>query len=337
MAVSLLRRLAGAAPVSVFVVSGRGARPAVAGLRIDERIEVVDSPRHATVLLIAGEVPADHAPALRRIHDQLPHPRAAFWWTTDDPDPPVRETLPSIELVRDDVGARLVETHRGLLSGSRESTPAFGPGENPTQWKGVGPHGQGGDGMMGGTPYGRSMAMTGEDVRDGLQLDRVPLTLGPYHGALPPGMTLDLELQGDVIVDCSVRSPGTQTLGGQVPGDAHDVDARTLWVADLLRVHGLPDRSRQLLRTAFDGGNVDGLLSRSRRLLVGALTGVGEIDGADALGRLDNIVAGDAGPAASHLGHLLGEHLPGMEWSEAVTTAWTLDPAPLEQPAEVAA
>ena len=330
MAVSLLRRLAADAPVPVFVVQGRGARGAVALLRIDERVEIVDSPRHATVLLVVGEVPADHAPALRQLHDQLPHPRVALWWTSDDLGPSARETLPPAQIVSADAADAIRDLHRGLLLGDRGTTMELGPEQNPTEWQGVGPHGQGGEGMMGGTPYGRSMAMTGEDIRDGLQLDRVPVTLGPYHGALPAGLTLDLELQGDVIVTCAVRRPDAEGFGGGLPVDTR-TDRRVLWVADLLRVHGLGDRATRLLRTATHGRDPADLIRRARRSLYGSLAGVGTIDGRDGLARFDAIAAGEDPLDGRTLGTVLSEHLPGMEWSAAITTVWTLDPAPLEQ------
>jgi len=76
------------------------------------------------------------------------------------------------------------------------------PDEDPAPWRGVGPYGQGGGGMTGGTPYGRPMAELGPD-RDGLQLDVLPLRVGPFFPHFPPGFSLDLKLAGDVLVEAA--------------------------------------------------------------------------------------------------------------------------------------
>lgn len=60
---------------------------------------------------------------------------------------------------------------------------------------------------MGGRPYGRPMAMTGPDLRDGLALDRLPVRIGPFHPGLPPGLVLALTLQGDVVQEAACEAP----------------------------------------------------------------------------------------------------------------------------------
>lgn len=340
MAVSLLGRIAASAPAPAFVVAGRGGRRTAWRLATDPRVEVVASPRHATVLLVAGAVPADHAPALRQIHDQLPHPRGAVWSGGGPLADPARRVLPTAVETSDDPVGPVRELHAGLMRGERDSSPVLGPVENPTAWKGVGPHGQGGEGMMGGAPYGRPMAMTGPDVRDGLQLDRVALTVGPYHAALPAGLTLDLELQGDVIVGCEVNLAGGPWLG--TPPDAGtpagEPGSRLWWLAAGLELHGLPALARRVARGALEGrGPTDRLLARARRGLAPALRDVGAVDGRDALDRLEARLA-DAGarwrPPRRPV-EVLAEQLPGMEWGEAVTTVWSLDPQPLAASAGV--
>ncbi|MBW3663649.1 MAG: hypothetical protein KY469_11170 [Actinobacteria bacterium] len=334
MAVSLLHRIASSARVPVCIVTGRGEEPVALRLGIDPRIEVVDSPRHATVLVVIGAIAADHAPALRRVHDQLPHPRAAVWWTAERLTVTTRDVLPDVEEVRVEPLVTITDLHRALLLGDRSSAPAVGPADNPTSWKGVGPHGQGGEGMMGGVPYGRGMAMTGEDVRDGLELDRVPLTLGPFHRALPSGLTLELELQGDVIVACDARGPNGPWLGSATGADGDVPDARLVAVAHLLRVHGLDALAQRVVRTTVDGPEaaIAPLLRSARRRLRPALQGVGVIEGADALDRFDELIA-DASLPDLALDEL-GEHLVGLGWSEAVTTVST-SLGTIHDPAEV--
>src|SRR3546814_14127208 len=63
--------------------------------------------------------------------------------------------------------------------------------------------GQGGTGMTGGVPYGRPLPGWAED-RDGLKLDQLQLRLGPAYPGLPPGLVLDLHMQGDILQDVGI-------------------------------------------------------------------------------------------------------------------------------------
>lgn len=200
---SLVRRLAARAPVPVIVVVGAGARDAVLGLRACDELQLVDSPRHATVLLVAGAVPDGLLDAVAQVHDQLPEPRAVVWWGGEDGDGLGIDGVVPVAPDRQ-VAESIRRVHAELVTDRRPSTPAVGPADNPVEWQGIGPHGQGGEGMMGGRPYGRSMAMTGADLRDGLELDRVSLGVGPVLPGLPPGLVLELEMQGDVIQQADV-------------------------------------------------------------------------------------------------------------------------------------
>lgn len=60
--------------------------------------------------------------------------------------------------------------------------------------------------MMGGKPYGRPMAMPTDDLRDGLQLDPLSFSSGPFSAVLPPGLGASLTLHGDVIAEFEVAS-----------------------------------------------------------------------------------------------------------------------------------
>ena len=194
--------LAATAPAPVYCAVGDGGRPLARALRRDRRLRLVRSPRHATVLLIAGELPPQHRGAAVQIHDQLPAPRASVVWG----DERIWALPGAVRVSRTgDVGAVICRVHRELFTGKRRSSPPLGPADNPVEWRGVGPGGQGGEGMMGGKPYGRPMAMTGPDVRDGLELDRVAVTVGPLLPWMPPGIRLSLELQGDVIQSMSCQ------------------------------------------------------------------------------------------------------------------------------------
>ncbi|MGC3874604.1 hypothetical protein ACPF7Z_15185 [Halomonas sp. GXIMD04776] len=197
MAVSWLQRLAAQATVPVFPVRGMQGEPALHRLALTPGITLVDSPRHASILLIAGGVPPDQHEALRRVHDQLPGPFATLWYRSE----PLDELAGATRL--DDPEAlpgALMRIHRELMNGKRGSSPRLLPDEPPNPWEGLGDDGHGGEGMMGGVPYGRPMAMNmHDDIRDGLTLDSLTFTLGPFLPMLPPGLGAKVTLQGDLI------------------------------------------------------------------------------------------------------------------------------------------
>ena len=201
----ILNRLALAAPVPVFAVAGAGAREAVQDLRLRDGIRVLDSPRAANVLLVAGQVPDELQEPLARVHDAMAHPRCTVFWSLGD-DPTITPPALLDPIVVQDKPVESVRmAHRDLLTGSRVSDSPTLPDEDPSPWRGIGPYGQGGSGMTGGTPYGRPMAELAPD-RDGLRLDLLPLAVGPFFARFPPGLSLDLKLAGDVLVEAAVRA-----------------------------------------------------------------------------------------------------------------------------------
>nr|WP_297461705.1 hypothetical protein [uncultured Halomonas sp.] len=204
MAVSWLGRLAARAPVPVFPALGVSGDAVLRHLALTPGIEWVDSPRHASVLLVAGGVPIDQHEALRRVHDQLPAPFASVWFRTE----PFEELLSATRVDGlDDLPGALCAVYRELMQGRRGSSPRLLPDEPPNPWEGRGDFGQGGEGMMGGVPYGRPMAMNmHDDIRDGLTLDSLTFTLGPFLPALPPGMSAQVTLQGDLVQSWTTQS-----------------------------------------------------------------------------------------------------------------------------------
>lgn len=220
---SALRALAAAAPVAVFVAVGEGTSDRVDDLCLRAEIERVASPRHASVLLVAGGVRERDVASLRRLHDQLPHPRATLCWASDIPAhfgtprtlPPDAAPVPALR-----------ELYRQLLTGEHPSESDLLPDEPPAPWRGIGEYGQGGKGMMGGTPYGRPMPMTDDDLRDGLALDAYTLRLGPFMPTLPAGLVLTLTLQGDVIQHARMESPPLWPAPPSSPHAAHAAAVR---------------------------------------------------------------------------------------------------------------
>lgn len=311
-----LRKLAAGAPVPLFVAEGEGGRERIEDLALSADIDWVASPRHASIVLVVGRIRAADREALQRVHDQLPHPRATLCWGSD-------ADLPGA--LRVDATADPQETlrslYRDLLFGTRASDPHWLPDEPPAPWRGLGDHGQGGKGMMGGTPYGRPMPMPPQaDIRDGLNLDPYTARFGPFLPLLPPGLVLELTLQGDVVQSATViRSPyepGAALFEPFRRALTEPVTIATLerlraghhlrCVAQVLTLLQLPSRAERCRRMvhaveAGKGADIAGLHRTLRRS--GALraipTGLGRItaDEAVALGGVVQRAAGELADA----------------------------------------
>lgn len=267
-----LARLAAAAPVPLFAVAGAGAREAVQDLRLRHELRLVESPRAANVLLVAGAIPESLAEPLARVHDTMSHPRCTVWWPLDASPVEVTAGIPDAVAVDDDDDAvtTVVRVHRELLTGRRPSDPPLLPDVDPAPWRGVGPYGQGGSGMTGGKPYGRPMAELGPD-RDGLRLDVLPLRVGPFFPGFPTGLVLDVKMAGDVVVEAVIGpnpfASGTPPRAVPRPGlrpflrSLHEPVGVTelelararehlRWLANTLAAHQLPSLGSRVLRLA---------------------------------------------------------------------------------------
>jgi hypothetical protein len=320
----------------VFVARGGGSGDLPIELAADPTLRLVSSPRHATVLLAAGRFPGALGAALDRVHDQLPHPRRTVWWTAD-------ATIGRAACAHDAIAvdtpeptavvAALRAAHREAVSGRSE--PDVGADEPPNPFDGRGDHGQGGEGMMGGVPYGRPMAMTGPD-RDGLMLDRLPVLLGPFLPGLPNGLQVRALLQGSVVQHAV---PEVLDLGdgpplddaARTPNDRVRLVHDLRWLAEALRLGGLHALSSRAAALARDGGrerdSVDSLARRVRRSgLPRAWRGVGTIDGVDARARLELRLTtpGTERPTTLALDRL-GDALEGSTWDDALVTICSLD------------
>ena len=267
-----LRRLAAAAPVPLFPVVGAGLRWAVQDLRLRPGLRLVDTPRAASILLVAGEVGEEHDAALAAIHDLLPHPRATIVWRTGRLPGPL-QAIDVTEVADDDPEPRIRAVFVELVTERRASEPPVLPDVDPVPWRGVGPYGQGGTGMTGGTPYGRPLAEVGPD-RDGLRLDVLPVEIGPFFPRLPTGLVLEARLAGDVLVEVDVTSPGAPRSRPAMPALpfvralTEPVSIRELevarardhlrWLADALIAQGLPALGLRALRLAQRVGPGDG-------------------------------------------------------------------------------
>ncbi|CAN5922576.1 hypothetical protein BH23ACT10_BH23ACT10_29540 [soil metagenome] len=336
----------------VAVAAGAGAWASAQELRGVPGVRVAATPRHATVLLIAGEIVDDDGEALRRVHDQLPRPRAVVAWR------PVGAAADVPARVVDDGDLDAVVTALRGAQAEVLADPARGaddllPDTEPNAWRGVGPFGQGGEGMMGGTPYGRPMTMTGED-RDGLALDRLDLTLGPFLDALPGGHTLRVTLQGEVLqaAELTVRDDSDRRAHPTDPGlrAARRLLCRTAHGMHVAGLDALASRAATLACRVTDDADRTALVRAAGRLrrrvrhsgLLWTLRDVGTIGGADAAdrwrtrlaaltagldGRTDDVAQAPARAAVE-------DALVGMTMTDAVTTLASID-APQSQLAMV--
>ncbi len=306
-----LANLGAGAPPRVFLLEG--ADPPAPGYLLgrDGAVELVHAPRSASVLVVAGTLPDALLDAARRIHDQVGRPRCTVRWTHADTPAGAATPFPAARSVTgtvDDLTAVLIRLQADLLRGAVASEDPILPDVEPAPWRGVGPYGQGGTGMTGGVPYGRPLAGTAAD-RDGLTLDQLAVTVGPFFPPFPAGLALELGLQGDVIQQVSVQPNPFQARSLPV-GDGSDGDAgdpfvtaldrpvavtrlemararhHLLYLARTLRLHGLDALGRRALavREALRPGEVAPLrdlrrlLDRTRGLAIGT-AGAGHLDG----------------------------------------------------------
>jgi hypothetical protein len=244
-------------------------RSAVQDLRLSHGVQLVDTPRAAAVLFIAGEVADAHRDAVARTHDLLPHPRATVTWGAPDSHSRWGGAAMAVDLTADPVQA-LRPLFFELLSRRRASDAPLLPDADLVEWRGVGPYGQGGTGMTGGTPYGRPMAEVGPD-RDGLRLDVVPVPLGPLFPRLPQGLVLDLKVAGDMVIEAAVTeaTSGRPPTAGPAPAASAFVRALSepvlivelelarardhlRWVSEALIAQGLSALGLRALRLAHD-------------------------------------------------------------------------------------
>ncbi|MGI9118751.1 MAG: hypothetical protein ACR2G7_01235 [Acidimicrobiales bacterium] len=304
-----LVRLAAGGEVPVFSVAGLGGRVVVEELGAVPGIEVVDHPRAAALLVVVGRVPPGLLGPVLAVHDQLPSPRASVWWPVGAdggvPGPALAAALPGLVVGRSGDVNGLRRLFADMLDGGHPTDPAALGDIDPAPWRGVGPYGHGGTGMTGGVPYGRPMAGRAPD-RDRLELDQLPLRFGPLFPPFPPGLVLELLLQGDVVQQASVGDNRFRTEAGTPVSTTLDTDlflgaldhpvlvsdlelARARhhlrWLARVLRLHGLSGRAWRTLAlarclTAADAAAVTALtrtVGRSRSM-ASALRGQGVLE-----------------------------------------------------------
>ncbi len=307
--VGLITALASRADIPIFPVLGVGGRRAASALAALPGVRVVDHPRAAALLLVVGRPTRALLRPLLVVHDLLPPPRATVWWQAGAGGEDLVAALPSTVIATTGEVAGLRTVFGDLVSGRRASDRPVLPDIEPVPWRGIGPYGQGGSGMTGGVPFGRPLASRSADP-DGLELDELPLHVGPLFPPLPPGLELHLEVQGDVLRSASVgenpftRCPGAPELG---PLDTSDffgaLDAPVMvahlelararhhlrWAASAVALHGLGAEAHRLRHLAerVSVGDHPSVVALARRLgrcwsLASTMAGIGVLDGGDA-------------------------------------------------------
>lgn len=261
-----LRRFAFAAPTAFPVVGWGGDGPLLDLVRRGV-IRPVRAPHDSDLLLLSGAIPEAWDAPLRALFETMALPRLVVW-VRPDADARAPAGLPLIELdpLAPDRGTVLGH----LLDPDAPNNRPVLPDQPPSPWRGEGDHGQGGEGMMGGKPYGRPMAMVGNDP-DGLMLGALATSLGPFFPGLPPGLQVKVTLQGERISSVSEvinwfpERPAAAaargdlslqtTLGGEVPAAALErarIASHLRAMAAILDLAGLEAVARRFLRSPTD-------------------------------------------------------------------------------------
>ncbi|GAA3996001.1 hypothetical protein GCM10022384_49140 [Streptomyces marokkonensis] len=181
------------------------------------------TPAEADLLVVAGPGHPDSRPPLDRLWRDMPAPRARVH----------APTVNDVETALNDGRTRLCSPTGGdaghVGQGGQADRGQAGHDERVDRYDTRSDHGghdahggHGGMEMRDGLP----MAERGED-RDGLTLDRLHMPLGPFLADWPPGLTIRLVLQGDVVQQADL----TEVMG---PGPVGETPA-PFWSQPWLR------------------------------------------------------------------------------------------------------
>ncbi|MFH9728930.1 hypothetical protein [Streptomyces sp. NPDC017260] len=175
------------------------------------------TPAEADLLVVAGPGRPDSRPPLDRLWRDMPAPRARVHApTVNDVGPALNDGRTRLRSpVGEDAGHLEQAGHHEPVD-RRDAHDSHGGHGGHDAHRAHGGHdshgGHDGTEMRGGLP----MAERGED-RDGLTLDRLHVPLGPFLVDWPPGLTVRLVLQGDVVQraePAEVMAYGPGPVGG---------------------------------------------------------------------------------------------------------------------------
>ncbi len=238
-------------------------------------------------MVVAGSFTPDAATSIGHVHDQMAGPRVTIGW--QHPEPAVVPVHHNVDGGPDVLAEAIQRAFREVLEGEIPPETPLLPDVDPVEWRGVGPYGHGGTGMTGGTPYGRPLALRAP-ARDRLELDQLPVTVGPWFSAFPPGLAIRVSLQGDVAQTIEVDrtalvAPGPPDVFARAlrePISIRDLETARArrhlqWAAEAFALSGVERLARRADRLAASVGPGDSravhrLLRSARRSLVRSMT-----------------------------------------------------------------
>ena len=295
----------------VLVVEGGGGfsvRVAVERAARGRGWRTAESPASADALVVAGGVGEELGTVVEGVWDAMPGPRArAVVLTVEDVDAALDDlagaladgrgqaldaesrTAPDLSSDGDGHGGMDHEGHGGMDQEGHGGMDHEGHGGMDHEGHEGMEHSHMGHGDMDMAPDGIPLAEGSDEDRDGLEMDALPVRLGPVLPHWPAGLVLDLALHGDLVVEASARLLDEHESHTS-PEDAPATRAarRCDEVAALLALAGAVE-AEQLARSARDalldhrGDDARALLVDVRhrlehsRLLAWSLRGVGVI------------------------------------------------------------
>ena len=222
-----------ATDLEAFVVPGVEITDALGLDLMAAGLRVASNPRHATLLVLVGEIPPGLARAAAVVYSQQPRPRAILSVGAQSPVPlPTADA--SVRGNQSALGEGVAELRRRIALGAWDpDPPAFVIEETHAQTAEM-DHAQLGEmnhmhmpemehADMGGGGFMSMVMMTHDLPRsaDGLPMEWIEVPFGPLFPGLPGGLGLVLTLDGDTVVRAEVRS-GTvhRDLAATWPGPA---------------------------------------------------------------------------------------------------------------------
>ncbi|MEO5610419.1 MAG: hypothetical protein ABIQ61_04305 [Ornithinibacter sp.] len=226
---------------------------------------IAPSPASADVLIVAGRPGTELAEVLDRLWEAMPGPRARLdigagsdiRTSLDDAAKRLTDSRAQAEDAahRADRDPSVEEQHAEMDHAGHEGMDhrddaAMGHGDDgEVDHEGM-DHGSMDHEGMEMAPDGIPLAEGSEDDRDGLEMDAMPVRLGPVLPHWPAGLVLDVTLHGDLVVDATARlldDNDVRTAGREEHATAKACDD----VAALLDLAGWPDVATRA-RTARD-------------------------------------------------------------------------------------
>ncbi len=250
----------------VLVVEGPGAwRARVAaehavGMR---GWRLAESPASADVLLVVGEPGTELAEVVARLWDAMPGPRARVDLTVGaDPEPALDAAVASLldaDAQAEDAAGRAApdvsadETeHGGMDHDGMDHGGHDGMDHGGHDGMDHGGHDGMDHGDMEMAPDGIPLAEGTAGDRDGLEMDALPVRLGPVLPHWPAGLVLDVTLHGDLVAEAAARFLGA--AGEDSPAVADPAVLAARHCDDVVAVLALAgwDGGASLARSARD-------------------------------------------------------------------------------------